>query len=145
MGLQASRTVTGPTGTWELYVSRFVMPTWKQGLTYGPRPEFGSQTYGESLRGDEKIWVEDKLRESTSFALGRYLVDTVRAIAGVFGSSARYIEAVNWDPPVERIRWTTTREGVERVLDDITDGFKEGKVAQPLGAVFLGGKQDHAG
>jgi hypothetical protein len=53
-------------------------------------------------------------------------------------SSAVKIEAIQWGPPEEKLIWTTTSDAVERVLDEIVEGLGEGKVVQPLGAVFSG-------
>jgi hypothetical protein len=53
-------------------------------------------------------------------------------------SRAVRIEAVNGFPQREVYLWTTTDDGVERVLDEIVAGLAAGKFAQPEGAVYSG-------
>lgn len=48
------------------------------------------------------------------------------------------IRAVNWDPPVESYVWTTPKDSADRVLEEIAEGLAQGKIVQPVGAVFSG-------
>ena len=53
------------------------------------------------------------------------------------------IEAVSWGPPEERLLWTTTDDGLERVLDEIVEGLAVGIVARPVGAIFSGDRENY--
>jgi hypothetical protein len=53
-------------------------------------------------------------------------------------SRAVRIEAVSGFPHREVFLWTTTDDGLERVLDEIVAGLDVGKFAQPEGAVYSG-------
>ena len=53
-------------------------------------------------------------------------------------SRAVRIEAVSGFPQREVYLWTTTDDGVERVLDEIVGGLAVGKFVQPEGAVYSG-------
>jgi hypothetical protein len=137
MGLfRPARTVTGPHGEyWELYVSKTALPAWREG-----KPGRFEDGTGDP-RGDllelpfmlvSAVWgmlVEPLLRFlvllPVSFVRGRR-------------SRAIRIEAVNGFPHREVYLWTTTDDGVERVLDEIVAGLAAGKFAQPEGAVYSG-------
>jgi hypothetical protein len=136
MGLfRPARTVTGPHGQyWELYVSKTALPAWREG-----KPGRFEDGTGDA-RGDllelpfmliSAIWgmlIEPLLRFAVllpfAFVRGRR-------------SRAVRIEAVSTFPR-EVFLWTTTDDGVERVLDEIAAGLAVGKFVQPQGAVYSG-------
>jgi hypothetical protein len=61
-------------------------------------------------------------------------------------SSALNVEAIqHWYPHEERLLWTTTPTCLQGVLDEIEEGLVEGKVVQPVGAVYSGLQGDGAG
>jgi hypothetical protein len=48
------------------------------------------------------------------------------------------IEAISWHPSEQRRRWITTPLERDRVLDEVAEALKEGKIAEPDGATYLG-------
>jgi hypothetical protein len=143
---RAKCTVTGPTGTWEIFVSKFLMPQWQGTFAQaGPPQPFGENSYGESERVNDQIQIHDEMRTSFSIQAGRYLIKAIKGFLASRKSPGRQIEAINWSPPVERLRWTTTDLAVERVVEEIVTGLKQGKVVQPEGAVFSGAQDDYSG
>lgn len=136
MGLfRPARTVTGPSGDyWELYVSKTALPGWKEGRAgddFDPADlPFGLINLPFMLLG--AIW------STILLPLFRILVLLPFAVAKGRRSRAIRIEAVNPFPVREVLLWTTTDGQVEGVLDEIVAGLAEGKVIQPVGAVYSG-------
>jgi hypothetical protein len=141
MALGPRRTVTGPHGTWELYVSSFV-------------ESVAARREQVEYRRDEGYFRKDPLRrevereqvETAAAGFARKLFGRARSQgAPASGTPSTFkIEAVNWDPPAERLVWTTTSEALDRVLDEIAEGFEQGKVVQPAGAVYAGAIDEQA-
>jgi len=123
MPFKPARTVTGPHGTWELYVSKYV------GVLDDER-----MRARELERRREGFVKEDEAEEFAAHGPRGLLRD----LFGRSRSSAVKIEAINWGPPDEKLVWTTTTEEVERVLDALVEGFRQGEVVQPPGAVYTG-------
>jgi hypothetical protein len=137
MGLfRPARTVTGPHGEyWELYVSKTALPAWRE-------REPGGLEYGT---GDARSDLLELPLMLVSALWGMLIAPLLRFVvllpfAFVRGRRSRAvrIEAVNGFPQREVYLWTTTDDGVERVLDEIVAGLAAGKFAQPEGAVYSG-------
>jgi hypothetical protein len=71
----------------------------------------------------------------------RFLVVLPFSYARGRRSRAIRIEAVNNFPRREVLLWTTTDDQVESVLNEIATGLEEGKVVQPVGAVYSGAER----
>ncbi len=129
MPFKPRRTVSGPRGTFELYVSKYVGVFDDQ-----RRRERELERRREGfVRADEGAALAARRRPSF-----------LRDLLGRWRSSAVRIEAICWGPPDEKLLWTTTDDSVERVLDEIVEGFKQGKIVQPLGAVYSGQVDVHS-
>ena len=137
MGLfRPARTVTGPRGEyWELYVSKTALPAWRE-------REPGGLEYGT---GDARSDLLELPFMLVSALWGMLIAPLLRFVvllpfAFVRGRRSRAvrIEAVNGFPRREVYLWTTTDDGVERVLDEIVADLAAGKFAQPEGAVYSG-------
>jgi hypothetical protein len=138
MGLfRPARTVNGPSGRWELYVSKTALPAWKEGKPTAGE-DFGGSFSGEGMVVEAAIGIVSFLWASILLPLVRFLV--VLPVAFVRGrrSWAIRIEAVNPFPQREVLLWTTTDDAKDRVLDEIAAGLAEGKVVRPVGAVYSG-------
>jgi hypothetical protein len=138
MGLfRPARTVTGPHGEyWELYVSKTALPAWREGAP-------GAHEYSDGMGGREDLLQLPFMLVSALWGmliapLLRFLVLLPVSFVRGRRSRAVRIEAVNAFPHREVFLWTTTDDGVERVLDEIASGLAAGKFAQPEGAVYSG-------
>ena len=136
----ANRKVTGPMGTWELIVTKALeLPEWKQNATYdGPIPGFDELHNGKSTRVDDQMRFANAQPRTFLTALSIYIVDWFKTLFANRRSNAVRIRAVNWDPPVETLVWTTTKDAEDRILEEIAEGLAQGKVVQPEGAVYSG-------
>jgi hypothetical protein len=137
MGLfRPARTVTGPHGEyWELYVSKTALPAWRES-----KPGRFEDGTGDA-RGDLlelPFMLVSALWGMLIAPLLRFVVLLPFAFVRGRRSRAVRIEAVNGFPQREVYLWTTTDDGVERVLDEIVAGLAAGKFAQPEGAVYSG-------
>lgn len=137
MGLfRPARTVTGLHGEyWELYVSKTALPAWRE-------REPAAVEYGS---GDPRGDLFELPFMLVSAVWGMLIAPLLRFVvllplSFVRGRRSRAIriEAVNGFPQREVYLWTTTVEGVERVLDEIASGLAVGKFVQPEGAVYSG-------
>ncbi len=139
MGLfRPARTVTGPSGDyWELYVSKTALPAWKQGR-YGDHEFSGCGPFGNLGPIELPFALASFLWSSILLPLLRFVVVLPVAVLRGRRSRAIRIEAVCPFPAREVLLWTTTEGQVESVLDEIVAGLAEGKVVQPVGAVYSG-------
>jgi hypothetical protein len=137
MGLfRPARTVTGPHGEyWELYVSKTALPAWREREPGGL--EYGTGDARSDLL-ELPLMVVGALWGMLIAPLLRFVVLLPFAFVRGRRSRAVRIEAVNGFPQREVYLWTTTDDGVERVLDEIVAGLAAGKFAQPEGAVYSG-------
>lgn len=137
MGLfRPARTVTGPHGEyWELYVSKTALPAWREG-------EAGAFEDGfPDPRGDLlqlPLMLVSAVWGMLIAPLLRFVVLLPGAVVRGRRSRAVRIEAVSGFPQREVFLWTTTDDGVARVLDEIAAGLAQGKLVQPDGAVYSG-------
>jgi hypothetical protein len=137
MGLfRPARTVTGPHGEyWELYVSKTAVPAWRE------RAPSGFEDSSGDVRGDLlalPFMLVSALWGMLIAPLLRFLVLLPVAFVRGRRSRAVRIEAVSGFPTREVFLWTTTDDGVERVLDEVVAGLAAGKFVQPEGAVYSG-------
>jgi hypothetical protein len=137
MGLfRPARTVTGPHGEyWELYVSKTALPAWREREPGGL--EYGTGDARSDLL-ELPLMVVGALWGMLIAPLLRFVVLLPFAFVRGRRSRAVRIEAVNGFPRREVYLWTTTDDGVERVLDEIASGLAAGKFVQPEGAVYSG-------
>jgi hypothetical protein len=137
MGLfRPARTVTGPHGEyWELYVSKTALPAWREGKANGIEDGLGDP------RGDLlalPLMLASAVWGLLIAPLLRFLVLLPISVVRGRRSRAVRIEAVSGFPHPEVFLWTTTDDGVERVLDEVAAGLAAGKFVQPEGAVYSG-------
>jgi hypothetical protein len=132
-----ARTVTGPAGYWELYVSKTALPAWKPGSSSGPEPWEGLGS-GWSALIELPLLILTFLWSCVLLPLLRFAVVLPVSFTRGRRSRAVRIEAVNPFPDREVLLWTTTDGQVDRVLDEIAAGLAEGKVARPVGAFYSG-------
>ena len=138
MGLfRPARTVTAPHGEyWELYVSKTALPAWREG-----KPgsfEDGSGYGGRADLLELPFMLVSALWGMLIVPLVRFLVLLPASYVRGRRSRAVRVEAVNEFPRREVYLWTTTDDGVERVLDAIAAGLASGRFVQPDGAVYSG-------
>ena len=134
--LRPKRIVTVPTGTWELYASRTVLPKWQEGRLFDP--EDSGSGFGQDLGGQVVTGVAGFFLDSILLPLARFFVQLPMAFVRGRRSIAVRIEAVNPFPEREVLLWVTTTDAAARVLDEIAVGLADGKVVQPVGAVYSG-------
>jgi hypothetical protein len=137
MGLfRPARTVTGPHGEyWELYVSKTALPAWHEG-----KPGAIEDGVGD-VRGDLielPFMLVSAIWGMLIAPLLRFVVLLPVSFVRGRRSRAVRIEAVSGFPQREVFLWTTTDDGVERVLEEIATGLAQGKFVQPEGAVYSG-------
>lgn len=142
MGLfRPARTVTGPTGTWELYVSKTALPAWREGRGQDLGGDLVASGFAEGGVGflvGVVLSLVGVIVTNILVPLGRFLV--VLPVSFIRGKRSRAvrIEALNPFPHREVLLWTTTVEAKERVLDEIAEGLAQGKIVHPVGAVYSG-------
>jgi hypothetical protein len=133
-----ARKVTDPQGQeWELYVSRVVLPSWKQG-GYNGLVDNSSPADGELFLLEIPFALAGFLWSSILLPLTRFLFLTPFAIVRGRRSKAARIEAICLYPEPETRTWTTTVDQANSVLNQIALGLEEGKVVQPIGAAYSG-------
>lgn len=137
MGLfRPARTVTGPHGDyWEVYVSKTALPAWREGKPGGLEYGVGDPR-GDLL--ELPFMLLGALWGMLIAPLLRFLVLLPASFVRGRRSRAVRIEAVSGFPQREVFLWTTTDDGVDRVLDEIVNGLAAGKFVQPDGAVYSG-------
>lgn len=140
MGLfRPARTVTGPHGDyWELYVSKTALPAWREGRA-GSFEDGFPDPRGDLLQ--LPFMLVGAVWGMLIAPLLRFLVLLPVAVVRGRRSRAVRIEAVSGFPQREVFLWTTTDDGVARVLDEIAAGLADGKFVQPEGAVYSGREQ----
>lgn len=133
--LGPARVVTAPDGTrWEIYASRFQLPTWRPVAYEGtPGPGFGSASLGFVVVDAFLSLIYDLL-----IPLLRVLVTAPWMLIRSSRSPRRRIEALTLWPHEERYVWETDARDVERVVDGIAAGLRRGTFAQPAEAIFRG-------
>lgn len=125
---------------WELYVSRFVPPGWKQGgggmdgsLIVAPRVGvLYAAAIPLALLGF--IWA------CVLLPLIRFFILLPVAVVRGRRSQAVRIEAICFYPDREIRLWTTTRDQASSVVAQVAAGLEQGKVVKPLGAVYSGSR-----
>jgi hypothetical protein len=137
MGLfRPARTVTGPHGDyWEVYVSKTALPAWRESKPGGFEYGVGDPR-GDLL--ELPFMLLGALWGMLIAPLLRFLVLLPASFVRGRRSRAVRIEAVSGFPHREVFLWTTTDDGVDRVLDEIVNGLAAGKFVQPDGAVYSG-------
>ena len=139
-----ARRVTDPAGQeWELYVSRVVLPAWREGgynaMVDGPAIDSGATAMGSELMLlDLPFAFVGFLWSSILVPLLRLIFLMPFALVKGRGSHAARIQAMCFAPPPETRTWTTTIDQVDSVLEEIVQGLAQGKVVQPAGAVYSG-------
>lgn len=138
MGLfRPARTVTGPHGEhWELYVSKTALPAWREGKPGAAEDGFVTGTRGDLL--ELPFMLVSAVWGMLISPLLRFVVLLPAAVVRGRRSRAVRIEAVSGFPQREVFLWTTTDDGVARVLDEIAAGLAQGTFVQPKGAVYSG-------
>jgi len=130
-----ARTVTSPSGDyWELYVSKTVAPAWRERRSNLSDP----LPIGPLALLELPLVVLGFLWSSLVVPLARCLAVLPLSVVRGRRSRAIRIEAVNNFPHREVLLWTTTDDQVESVLNEIAAGLAEGRVVQPVGAVYSG-------
>jgi hypothetical protein len=138
---RAARQVQGPDGqVWDIYVYRVQFPS-------APSVPLGSEP-GVTVYGPEQsaLWALAELPIfllKLAAALLLWLVRAPFAVAGGLSSRVYYVEAVDFTTyPHEAFLWTTTKDHVDRVVDQVARGMKAGDVPRPLGATYRGSARD---
>jgi hypothetical protein len=136
-----ARKVIDPQGQeWELYVSRVVLPGWKEG-GYNGLVDNSSPGDGEAFLLEIPFALVGFLWSSILLPLLRFLCFTPFAIIRGRRSKSARIEAMCLYPEPETRTWTTTCDQANSVLNQIALGLEEGKVVQPIGAFYSGSHQ----
>ncbi len=138
---RAARSVRGPDGsTWEIYVSRVDPPSWRP-AGFDDDDGYGSFGPGGYLFDAVLFVVRLPFLFVTEvlWPLLRMTVELPVTLLRGRGSQRLIVDAISFGQPDRRYRWTTTRDHLPRVLDQIERGLREGEVERPLGAVFQGG------
>jgi hypothetical protein len=147
--LRPARTVSAPDGRrWEIYVSRFAPPRWTPGDydsladDYGGIPVFA---FARVLVLLVLIEIPLFLVHNILLPLLRWLVTLPFAVVRGHRSGRIRVEAVSFFPWEESHLWTTTRDHVANVVEQVAAGLERGEVSKPLGAVFEGSQEMIAG
>jgi hypothetical protein len=137
--LRAARTVSSPSGEyWEIYVSKLILPPWREGQggewdSSGNAP-FDVLSLLFSFFG--ALWA------ILIAPLLRFLALLPVAMVRRSHTHAVRIEAITGYPDREVYRWTTTDVLADRVLDEIVTGLARGEFVQPEGTVYAGRVRD---
>lgn len=134
--LRPSRTVTSPSGEyWELYVSKTALPQWREG-------DAGVVESGPWMGNAGLLELPFAVLQAIWGGVARPLLRVVvlLPVAWARGKRSRAIriQALSPYPSRRLLLWTTTEGQVDGVLDEIAAGLAEGKVVQPVGAVYSG-------
>lgn len=137
----AKRKVRDPRGEWwELYVTRTAMP-------HDPNAP-GAYSRNTKLMDDPLGfgWLLGIPLAIIQF-VGSSIVMPVLGLLFSYGRGRRTgavrIEAVSYFGPHRETKyWTTTRDQLESVVDEIAAGLEAGKVVQPTGAVYVGSRDE---
>ena len=133
-----ARTVTDPHGReWELYITRGVLPAWKEG-GYNSWIDDASPADSVGFIAELPLALVGFLWSSVLQPLLRAAFLTPFAIVRGRRSYAARVEAICFFPAQETRTWTTTVDQADSVLNQIALGIEEGKVVQPIGAVYTG-------
>jgi len=143
---QPNRKVTDPSGhEWQLFISRVALPEWKEGegqfdtwVDGGPATRLDGPLFLLEL----PIAFADFVVTSIVVPFLRMLLLTPFAIVKGRRSHAARIEAICFFPSPETRTWTTTLDQADSVLNQIALGLEEGKIVQPIGAVYSGEKDE---
>jgi hypothetical protein len=134
-----SRKVRDPAGQeWELYVSRVALPAWREApstaLGSPPAGRIGAPLFvlGLPFAFVGFLW-SGVLRPGLRF----FVLLPAAAVKGHRSGAVR-IEAICFFPGRESRLWTTTPDQVGSVLEEIARGLAEGRIVQPVGAVYSG-------
>jgi hypothetical protein len=128
-------TVTDPSGRqWELYLTKTALPEWREGgynsLVDDPEPFLGILNIPLMLIGF--LWSS-----ILSPALRFLLLYPYALVKGRRSRAAR-VEAIcfsTWDGTMTHT-WTTTADQAESVLHTVALALEEGRIAEPVGAVY---------
>jgi hypothetical protein len=135
------RKVIDPWGSeWELRVSRVVLPVWKEGA-YNSFDD-ASPIDGPAFMLELPIALLGFVWSSILLPMLRFVILTPFAIVRGRRTQAARIEAICWFPVRETRTWATTLDQAASVLNQIALGIEEGKVVQPIGAVYTGTRED---
>jgi len=128
-------TVTDPGGRqWELYLTKTVVPEWREGgynsLLDDPEPMLGILNIPLMLIGF--AW------SSILSPVLRFLFLYPFALVKGRRSRAARIEAICFSAGEGTLThtWTTTADQAESVLHTVALALEEGRIAQPVGAVY---------
>jgi len=134
--------VTDPSGQeWELYVSRVALPEWKDGA-YDSWNDDPMPFEGPAFILEIPLMLVGFVWSSILVPLLRLIFLTPFAVVRGRRSHAARIDAICFFPSQETRTWTTTLDQVDSVLNQIALGIEEGKVVQPIGAVYSGSHTD---
>lgn len=144
------RTVIDPAGDeWELYISRIVMPDWREGGYNAVVDAPGEMVPAGPAIG---LMLLDVPFALVGFVWSSVIVPALRLVlltpfAVIKGrrSHAASILAICWSYSgggSETRTWTTTIDQADSVLNEVARGLEEGKTVQPQGAVYSGSRGD---
>jgi hypothetical protein len=133
---QPVRTVTDPNGRqWELYLTKTVVPEWSEGgynsLVDDPQPLLGILSLPLMLLGF--LW------SSILSPLLRFVLLYPYALLKGRRSRAARVEAIcySYSAGTMRHTWTTTADQAGSVLATVAIALEDGKIAAPVGAVYV--------
>lgn len=128
--------MTTPSGEhWELYVSKTVLPTWKEG---GPGIHESDPWGGAAGSVDLILGLPEAIWAGVVRPLVR--AAALLPVAWVRGRRSRAVQirALSPYPSPRVLLWTTTEGQVDGILEEIAAGLAEGRIVQPAGAVYSG-------
>lgn len=146
MALRAKRQVVDPYGIhWGIYVTRSALP--RDSALPGPYSRntkiFDAPSSGDVMLGESGVL------EALSFMIFGAILKLAGWPFRVFyrqakgrQSGAIRIEAISLYGPREVRHWATTPDQLDGVLKEIADALEAGHVAQPVGAVYIGTREE---
>ncbi len=145
------RTVTDPEGDqWELYLSRIPVPGWREGGYNSFLDSMGPEMLATPLTAE--LMLLELPFAFVGFVWSSLVVPALRlmcmtpyAVYKGRRSHAARIEAICFaysGGGCETRTWMTTIDQAESVLAEVAQGLEQGRIAQPLGAVYVGTRDD---
>lgn len=145
------QTVIDPEGDrWELYVSRIAVPDWRDGGYNALVDSLGQDMMSTPVTAE--LMLLDLPFAFVGFVWSSIIVPALRLVfltplAVIKGrrSHAARIEAICFaysGGGRETRTWSTTIDQVDSVVTEIARGLEEGRIAQPVGAVYSGSRDD---
>lgn len=122
--------------TWEVYVSRIELPSWRDEDSW--EPAYAGGWEARAIVVFFPLVLLSFVWNALLLPLVRFVVALPGALLQARRSRVYRIEAITYWPAEEHVKWETTGDHVERVTRQVAAGLARGELEHPLGATYLG-------